>query len=115
MSNHTGQYHQYDSMVYPESAKMKGFATKAWNLIVGQSSKEEALFVPDHDKMQEKALNIFLENYRNNLVGCELSHHLDIVQIAKKITHIFRQLYVQKISESRESIWVATKLPSVYI
>jgi hypothetical protein len=100
-------------MVYPESAKAKGFATKAWNLIVGQSSKEEALYVPDHDTMQEKALEVFLENYRSVLVECELSHHRDIVQIAKQIALIFRQLYLQRISHSRDNAWIADKLPAV--
>ena len=100
-------------MVYPEGAKTKGIVTKVVNFFVGQSSKEEALYVPDHDTMQEKALEIFLENYRSNLVNLELSHHLDIVQIAKRITHIFRQLYIQRISQSRDQIWVAGKLPAV--
>ena len=103
-------------MVYPESAKTKGFMTKAFNFFVGQSSKEEAMYVPDHDTMQEKALEVFLENYRSILVDCELSHHLDIVQIAERITHIFRQLYLQRISEKRDTRnWIADKLPSVSI
>ena len=108
-----GQYHQYDSMVYPESAKVKGIAAKAWNFFVGQSSKEEAFYVPDHDTMQEKALEVFLGRYRSVLVECELSHHLDIVQIAKQIAHIFRQLYLQRISHSRNNAWIADKLPAV--
>ena len=111
----TGQYHQYDSMVYPEGAKTKGIVTKVVNFFVGQSSKEEALYVPDHDTMQEKVLEVFLENYRSNLVGLELSHHLDVVQIAKRIAHIFRQLYIQKISQSRERVWTAGKLPAVSV
>jgi hypothetical protein len=102
-------------MVYPEGAKTKGIVTKVVNFFVGQSSKEEALYVPDHDTMQEKALEVFLENYRSNLVGLELSHHLDIVQTAKRIAHIFRQLYIQKISQSREQTWVAGKLPAVSV
>ena len=111
-----GQYHQFDSMVYPESAKTKGFMTKALNFLVGQSSKEEVLYVLDHDTMQEKALEVFLENYRSILVNCELSHHLDVVLIAEKITHICRQLYIQRISEKRDNrIWIAEKLPSVSI
>ena len=100
-------------MVYPESAKTKGIMTKVANFFVGQSSKEEALYVPDHDTMQEKALEVFLGGYRNVLVDCELSNHLDIVQIARKIAHIFRQLYLQRISHSRDNIWVADKLPAV--
>ena len=100
-------------MVYPEGAKTKGLVTKVVNFFVGQSSKEEALYVPDHDTMQEKALEIFLENYRSNLVNLELSHHLDIIQITKRIAHIFRQLYIQRISQSRDKIWAAGKLPAV--
>lgn len=107
----TGKYHQYDSMVYPRSAKTKGIMTKVVNYFVGQSSKEEALYVPDHDTMQEKALEVFLENYRSILVNCELSHHLDIVQIAEKIAHICRQLYLQRISHN--TTWIADKLPAV--
>ena len=110
---HIGQYHQFDSIVYPESAKTKGIVTKMVNFFVGQSSKEEALYVPDHNTMQEKALEVFLGGYRNILVDCELSHHLDIVQIAKKIAHIFRQLYRQRISHSRDNTWIADKLPAV--
>ena len=100
-------------MVYPESAKVKGIAAKAWNFFVGQSSKEEAFYVPDHDAMQEKALEVFLGGYRSVLVECELSRHLDIVQIAKQIAHIFRQLYLQRISHSRDNAWIAEKLPAV--
>ena len=103
-------------MVYPENAKTKNFATKAWNYFVGESSKEEALYVPDHDTMQGKALEVFLDNYRIKLVGLELSHHLDVVQISKKIVNIFRQLYIQRIAHNlRERLWVARKLPAVSV
>lgn len=102
-------------MVYPEDAKTKGLMTKFVNFFVPQSSREKALYVSDHDTMQEKALEIFLENYRSNLVDLELSHHLGIVQISRQIAHIFRQLYIQKISHSREQTWIAGKLPAVSV
>ena len=109
-----GQYHQYDSMVYPET-KTKKLITKVWNYIVGSrsSSNEGALVIPDHDSMQEKAMEVYLDTYRKKIVGLELSSHLNIVQIAKEITYIFKQLYEQKISESREDVWRAGKLPQV--
>ena len=111
-----GQYHQYDNMVYPENAKTKNFATKAWNYLVGESSKEEAVYVPDHETMQGKALEIFLDNYRIKLVGLELSLHLDVIQISKEIVSIFRQLYNQRIAHNlKERPWVARKLPAVSV
>lgn len=99
-------------MVYPET-KTKNILSRAWNFVVGQSSKGDSLFIPDHDSMQEKALEVYLDTYRKNLIECELSHHLDIVQIAEHVYHIFKQLHKQKISESRESEWKAEKLPLV--
>jgi hypothetical protein len=96
-------------MIYPEGAKAKWIVTKVVNYIVGQED------VPDHDTMQEKALEIFLKKYRSNLVGLELSHHLDIVQTARRIAHIFRLLYIQRISQSREQTWIAGKLPAVSV
>lgn len=97
-------------MLYPET-KTKSIVIRTLNFFVG--SKEDTLVVPDHDSMQEKAIYVYLDTYRTNLVECELSPYMNIVQIAERITFIFKQLYEQKISESREDVWRANKLPQV--
>ena len=107
-----GKYHQFDSMVYPET-KTKNIASRAWSYLVGSSSKEDTLFIPDHGSMQEKSMEVYLDPYWQKLVLCDLSHNLNIVQISKHISNIFKQLHKQKISESRENVWKADKLPLV--
>ena len=101
-------------MVYPET-KTKNIVIRAWNYLVGQSSKDDSLYIPDHDSMQEKAMEVYLDTYRSSLVGCELSHHLNVVQIAREVTHIVGQLYIQRISGGKDDKWIASKLPLVSV
>ena len=96
---------------------MPNLATRFLNFLVGQDSGEDLVYVPDHDSMQEIALNVYLKQYEKILISCDgLSHQLNIVQAAEKIFHIFNQLYTQHIlSESRKNVWIANKLPLVNI
>lgn len=106
-----GQYDQYDSMAYPET-KSKNIFVRGWKFITGQSSKDD-LYIPDHDSMQEKAMEVYLDCYKKSLTECDLSHHLDVVQIAEKIAYIFQHLFTMKIADSRDRFWIADKLPQV--
>lgn len=94
-------------MVYPEM-KTKGFVSRALDYFKGDSP-----YIPDHDSMQEKALEVYLDTCRAILVDLRLSYHLNVVQIAKEIIFIFKQLYSQNIAEKKEIRWIATKLPVV--
>ena len=99
-------------MVYPETKK-KSFVNRIVNYFVELSSREDALLIPDHDVMQETAMRIYLDTYRQHLVECKLSHQRNIMQISRHISHIFKQLHKQKISENKENVWKADKLPLV--
>ena len=105
-----GLYHHYDSMAYPES-KSKNILLRAWDSIVGQSSKD-VLAVPEHSSMQAKALEVYLEKYYDKLTKCELSPSFNIIQATREITQIFLHLYTQLVS-SRDNAWIANKLDEV--
>ena len=97
-------------MAYPES-KSKNLLLRAWDSIVGHSSKDE-LVVPNHSSMQAKALEVYLDKYSTILTRCELSSTCNIVQASRDITDIFSQLHYPLIS-SRDNAWIPYRLDEV--
>ena len=99
---HPGTYHQFDNMTFP-NAKSKPVYTKFWESLKGlvrSSEKKTEVLIPNHDSMQKTCLEVYLEDYRKILCGCNLSLQLNVLEATNRILQIFNQLYCQKIETS---------------
>ena len=81
------------------------------SFFIGLSSSN----IPSHDVIQERSLEVYLTSHRKEICDCELSpSHLNIVQVANGVVHIFRQLFSQKIHQLYTSDWISEQLPKVH-
>ena len=103
-------------MAYPET-KGKSFAIKfldAFKSLFVETEKQKELVVPNHEVMQEKCLNIYLEKYNKILRNCDLSHQHSITRVTEEVFHIFQLLYLPRIHHHSDvHYWRAKLLPEV--
>ena len=108
----TDHYQQYDNMAYPETkGKSVWHAIKS---VYSQTEKQKQLVVPTHDEMQEKCLQIYLQNHNKILRNCDLLHQLNITRVASEVFHIFYQLWLQNVCQQVTVVFFkAETLPEV--
>ena len=86
-------FHQYDSIAYPQvTSKLSGvrnnFIVKSLMSLIGASTKEDKIDLPNQEAMQLSAMKFYLDEYVNML--CSLSFDkLDAQYVTMKIMDIF--------------------------
>ena len=111
----SGQYHQCDSVMYPEVLpKTSGSGGwRAWNLFkyFSSSSSGEDRNIPSHELVQQKLLPLYLENRKDMLLKMEVK---DIYWDMMYIKAIFNQIESPKVYHSeRGNSWPAKSVSNV--
>lgn len=107
-------------MVYPQK-ETKNVILRVINTlssffkITQDSSKEDALIIPDHESMQSAALHIYLEKYQEILVESKMSSKVNVKAVFQQMMHIFSALNVCRIYniQKRPEIISCKKLSKV--
>ena len=99
-------------MAYP-SIKSDGMITQAVKLVTfGKWGSSDKIVVPDHNSMQSRSLEMYLERYANDLSTCKISN---ISTVTEEIIHIYKSLkdpYVM-VNENNSVLWQANALHKV--
>ncbi len=115
LSHCIGVYHQYDNMAYPY-IKPESMITRAVKLVTfGKWGSSDKIVVPDHNSMQSRSLEMYLERYANDLSTCKISN---MAVVTEEVMHIYQSLkdpYVMSDPVLRNDpfIWRANDLPKV--
>lgn len=108
----TGQYHQYDSMAYPQmEQETKRSFLRIISEHIFQSSTKDEMVIPQHDAMQSYALEVYLDDFKLSLYNCKIS---DIEATTKHLHHIFNKLNNPETINDREiKAWPCQDLSQV--
>ncbi len=90
-----GDYNQYDTIIYPESAK-PGMGTRFYNLVTGNDQGKE-IVIPQHHEMSRMCLMHFLEPSKQLLINGTFDQSYDITAATNDLLHIYNSCYNQKV------------------
>ena len=110
-----GVFQQYDGIMCPEKpvktvwGTVKGAVNR---LLVGSSSPTE-MNIPTHDQAQQQCLQVYLRDYKDMLLNCNVS---DIYSVQQSILSMFYQLLYPKVHHHDSShTWPAAGVTQVCV
>ncbi len=99
-------------MAYP-NIKPDGMMMRTAKWVASKlGSSDNRILVPDHDSMQSSSLEMYLEQYANDLSTCKISN---MAVVTEEIMHIYQSLkdpYVM-VNENYSVPWQARALHKV--
>ena len=107
-----GDYCQYDTIIYPESAK-PGMFRRGFNYISGGGESNE-LVIPENHQIRQKCLELFLEPTKQLLINGTFDQtHYDIVTATNDLLHIYNCCYNQRVFVKGDSRGSLNTIPSL--